>query len=76
MKCKAFKTSKISPSDVYCCESRNCFHGDLEGKKNLNNDVIQCAVGKSAYFKYMNIKIKNAINKATDFLVIEQLTFK
>lgn len=31
--CKAFKTSKISPSDVYCCESRNCFHGDLEGKK-------------------------------------------
>lgn len=47
-----------------------------KGKKNLNNDVIQCAVGKSAYFKYMNIKIKNAINKATDFLVIEQLTFK
>lgn len=40
MKCKAFKTSKISPSDVYCCESRNCFHGDLEGEKNVNNDMI------------------------------------
>lgn len=30
---KAFKTFKISPSDVYCCASRNCFHGDLEGGK-------------------------------------------
>lgn len=37
---KAFKTSEISPSDMDCCERRNCFHGDLEGGKNLNNDVI------------------------------------
>lgn len=44
--------------------------------KNLNNDVIQYAFGKSAYLKYMNIRIKNAINLTTDFLVIKQLTFK
>lgn len=43
-------------------------------EKNLNNDVILCAVGKSAYLKYMNIKIKNAINITTDFLFIEELT--
>lgn len=40
-------------------------------RKNLNNDVIQCAVGKSPYLKCMNIRIKNSINITTDFLFIE-----